>query len=260
MSLSWWSRRPVRRQGRWDAAAVEPLERRSLLSAGPAVTGIELFGPAGAIDSVVLSFNESLNAATAQNVKAYSFGKPPPQSNNGFNLGDLLPFAGKPKAAAVIAGKVQFQSAVYDDSAHTVTLTPKAPFSAIKVFRILRVRGAGANAIKDVAGNPLDGGIDAVWKWVKRQGKQISYTDSDGDHVSITLHGPGTLYAFVRRFGGGDPALFVASTKPNSVITGIVHRARTGNGSAAIGEIQGLEGVHNNLLNNPSFIIAALTP
>src|SRR5581483_10877426 len=60
---------------------IEGLEPRQLLSGGPVLTGVHLVGSVGAVTSIVLTFNESLDPTTAQDPHAYTFGKPIPHSS-----------------------------------------------------------------------------------------------------------------------------------------------------------------------------------
>ena len=74
------------------ACTIEGLESRVVLSAGPVVTGVELLGRVTAINAVVLTFNESLDPASAQRVASYAFGRPPvaPDNSSDFSIGDLF--------------------------------------------------------------------------------------------------------------------------------------------------------------------------
>ena len=260
-------RQIVRRiRGRGHRLANSPLEQlepRQMLSAGPALTGVKFLGPyAGAITGIVLSFNEELDPTTAQQVNAYKFGRPnfPSSNNNGVTFGDILPFLGRPKLRVVKGGKIQWVTAAYDGNANTVTLTPYQPFRAQTFLRVLRVKGSGPYALKDVTGVPLGGGTDTVIRWVYHSGKQVHYTDIDGDIVTITLHGRGTLFSFVRNTGDPLPVLFVQNVNPaSSVLTGVVRRRPHGNGVADVGQIAGAHLLVDNVLNNPQFSVQAIT-
>lgn len=248
------------------APLIESLEPRQLLST--TLTGVEVFGTVAQTTSIVLTFSGPLDPVTSQNVKGYAFGKVVPgSSDDGFDIGSLLnPFraTGREKAdtakpRAVKGGKIQFSSAVYDSSNDTVTLTPVAPINAKSFMRVLRVRGAGANQVKDASGAPLDGGVDEVIDWRLIQGKTIHYVDSDHDRVTLRLTGPGKLYVFARRGKYPDPTVFIDSTALGSSVTGTVVAPGGLTGVTDIAEINDASGIGDTLVNNASFSIQTVT-
>jgi hypothetical protein len=242
---------------------VEPLESRQLLSGGPVVTGVHIIGAARAITGIVVSFNESLDPASAQDTLAYRFGRPIPHTSDstGPSLGDFLPFLARPKVRLVKQGKIQFASATYDDATHSVTLTPYKRFNGAQFFRVLRVIGSGTHVVKDVAGNPVDGnsdgtgGDDAVIRWVKKNNNRIAYRDGDGDRVALTLRGRGTLYVFKSTTFFTGAWVFVDHPRANTVLSGNVTQSANGDGKAVIPELEGAGGINNGLANNPQFVI-----
>ncbi|HWE01771.1 MAG TPA: hypothetical protein VG326_05125 [Tepidisphaeraceae bacterium] len=247
-------------------AFVQTLEPRQMLSSGPTLTGVQLLGPVNAVNSIVLTFSGPLDPTTSQNVAGYVFGKPiPGTSDDGFDYTDLLyrktgrEHPDTAKVKAVKKGKIQFSSAVYDATGDTVTLTPIVAFKAKKYFRILRVRGVGADAIDDASGIPFGGGVDEVAKWKLQQGKTVRYNDSQGNNVALRLHGAGKLYVFLRRGNDPDPVIFVDGV--NSA-TSIAATALHGKFSAVtdIAEVNGGQGISNALLNNPTFSVQAIVP
>ena len=123
-------------------AAVERLEGRQLMAAGPQITNIQLQGTAKACTAIVLTFNEQLDPNKAGDIRAFSIGRVKhPSSDNGLNLGDFLPFLARPLAKVIKNRKVQFSQDIYDDTTNTITLIPNAPFAAWKYFRAVRIRG-----------------------------------------------------------------------------------------------------------------------
>lgn len=239
--------------------AFEPLESRRMLSTAPSPTGMVITGTIHAATSIVIAFNEPLDPTTAQDTAAYSFGRIPPSGSSSSSLGDILGFLAK-RPKVIKAGKVQFSSAVYDDTNNTVTLTAVAPFNAQEYFRILRVRGTGHDVVTDPQGDALNGGKDTVIRWSTHFGKAVRYTDADGDRVVLQLKGPGKLYGFERRTGDPDPILFVTGTNSKSVLTGTIRQGRLGNGVTDIAEILGAETVQTNLFASPQFVIGAVEP
>ncbi len=250
MSLPKLSRRPAETAPS-TPAAIEGLERRTLLSAGPHLTGIRILGPVAKAHGIVLSFDSSLDIASAQDTSNYVFGHAThSSSDNGVDLGTILGFLAVRKGPAIKNGKVQFLGAQYDDASHTVTLTPVKAFNVWKFFRILRVKATGNDPITDTAGNSLNGGTDTVLHWKPLRGKTIKYSDADGDRVSIKLKGAGTLYAFFHKSGDPFPTIFVMKTNAKSSLTGTVVQSPTGNGIAHIAQLTGSVPANTNMFSN----------
>jgi hypothetical protein len=247
------------------AAAVESLEGRRLMAAGPQVTNIALLGTAKACTGVVLTFNEHLDPARAGDIRAFSIGRVKhPSSSNGLNLTDFLPFLARPLSKVIKARKVQFAQDIYDDTAMTITLIPNGPFAAWKYFRAVRIRGKGDFALTDTAGNPFDGngdgtgGDDIVLTWVYHKGKKITIKEQDGDKIILQLKGPGKLYDIQHNFDARDPMIFVDSANPaKSILTGRVIQGKHGDGIADIRQISGLSSVQTTLPSNLSFKFGA---
>jgi hypothetical protein len=233
-------------------ATVEGLESRTLLSAGPALTGVRILGPVAKAYGVVLTFDSSLDVASAQDPTNYVFGHQTASgsSDNGIDIGTILGFLAQRKLPAVKLGKVQFLGAQYDDTTHSVTLTPVKAFNVWRFFRVLRIKSTGNNPITDVAGNPLNSGQDTVLHWKPLRGKTISYSDADGDRVVIKLKGPGTLYAFFHKSGDPFPSIFVMKTTAKSSLTGTVQQSPTGNGIAHIAQLSGAIPANTNMFSN----------
>ena len=251
MSLLKFFRRATETAHR-TSAAIEGLERRTLLSAGPHITGIRILGPVAKAYGIVLSFDSSLDIASAQDTSNYVFGHAThSSSDSGVDLGTILGFLAMRKGPAVKDGKVQFLGAQYDDTAHTVTLTPVKAFNVWKFFRILRVKGTGNDPITDLSASPLNGGEDTVLHWNRARGKIIRYSDADGDKVTLKLKGPGTMYAFFHKSGDPFPSVFVTQTKPGkSSLTGTVVKSPTGNGIAHIAQLTGSVPTDTNMFSN----------
>ena len=250
---------------------IEGLEDRVVLSSGPALLHVDVLGAPQAATAVVLTFSSSLDPTTAQNVSAYSFGKPPAVAaqDDGFGIGDVFgfrvtghrntPAVKKPKL--VKNGRIVFSSAVYDDTAHTVTLTALGPFKAQAFFKYLRVKGTGPNAVKDSTGVALNGGEDTVAHWQVRSAKTITYVDDNHDHVTFKLKGKGNLLVMLRRHGvDRNPVIFVRGATATTTVIGKVVNPKNPSAVVSIAELEGAGGVTNNLVNNPSFIIQSTQP
>lgn len=248
--------------------AFEGLESRRLMAAGPSLTAVEILGQPTAVTGVVLTFNEPLDLNSAQNANGYSLGHPPAQdtSSSGFDFTSLLfrqnPGHEKPDTARVRltrGGRIIFSAATYNSATDSVTLTPVAPFKAQSWFRFLRIKGTGPYAIKDTNGESLNGGADTVARWSVHTGRTIHFTDLQHNHVTLKLTGPGRLQVFIRGTNH-DPIIFVEGATSASQLTGSIRNPRTLFPVVNIGQIEGLGSVRNNLVNNPSFTIQAMTP
>jgi hypothetical protein len=242
---------------------IEGLESRQMLTASPVLTGIHLTGSVRAVTSVVLSFDESLDTTTAEDLQSYHLGKLVDPGNNnggGFDWTQLLGFLAQPKQKLLINGRVQFTSATYDDSTRSVTLTPVGAWNALRYFRFIRVIGSGTYAITDPAGNPLNGGLNTYVHWFPYMGKSFTYRDSDGDMVSLKLHGPGQIVSFLQTNADHAPIIFILNGRSNSVLSGSVIQAKTGDGVAIIPELQGVATIQATILNNPEFEVLTTEP
>jgi len=253
-----------RRRGTAPRAVIENLESRQLLSAGPLLTNVQLLGTAKACTGVVLTFNEALDPATAQDAAAFSIGRVKHGgSSDGLSLTDFLPFAGRPKSAAIHNHKIKFVLATYDDSTHSITLTPEAPFLAWKYFRAMRIRGTGSDALLDAAGNAYGdtgdgtGGHDSVITWKYHKGKSISFRDADGDHVTLHLTGKGELFSIQHPHGVPSPMVFISGGAVGStIVSGKVKRSNHGDGVVTLTQLSGISSANVTLLlSNPQFQI-----
>jgi hypothetical protein len=242
---------------------IEGLESRQMFSSGPVLTGIHLTGSVRDVTSVVLTFDESLDLTTAEDLQAYHVGKlVPAGSDNGgsFDWTQLLGLLAQPKAKLLVNGRVQFTAATYDDSTDSVTLTPVRDWNALAYFRFVRIIGAGTYAITDVAGNPLNDGLNTYVHWFPHLGKSFTYRDSDGDLVNLTLHGPGQIVAFLQTNADHAPMVFILNGRSNSVLSGSVRQSKTGDGVAVIPELQGVATIQATILTNPQFEVLTTEP
>jgi hypothetical protein len=244
----------------------EGLESRVVMAAGPALVAVELLGSVSSVNAVVLTFNESLDPTSAQNIKAYALGhNPASTSSSGFDLSTLLfrktnhqtPAVRRP--VLVRQGKIVFSSAIYDETTHSVTLTPVGPFKAQNYFRYLRIKGIGPYAIKDDSGIALNAGLDTESRWFMRQTKSVRWVDPQHSHVTLKLTGPGKMYVFLRG-NNRQPTIFIQGGTAATTLTGSVTNSRVLFPAVNIAQIQGAQGINNQLLNNNSFHIFTMTP
>ena len=230
------------------------------------VVSEQLIGPETAINSVVLTFNQHLDPATADNADAYAIVRRITSTNSdsgGISSG-LDPFGSSGGTTYTVSTKhVHIAAAVYDDATMTVTLTPSVAFRADKYFRFVRVVGTGKNAILSADGAALDGqGIgrpsDSVIKFASKRSHQLIYRDGEHNKVTITLKGPGELRAMFRRTGSPDPLIFVVGgVAGRTILNGTVKAGHHGTGVTTIDELSGAGSFQNNLSGNAAFNILA---
>ena len=276
----------VRRPSRVPSV-IEPLERRSLLSAapvplgiepvgvdaaGPQLVGAQLFGSNRDVTRVVLTFNESLDPATAQDVRAFQVLKKIHREDDDDDSGGFfeVPFVPDEEGGtSTDIVRIKFDLAVYDDATKTVTLTPANPFRADKRFRQLRVAGKGERAVKDLAGNRLDGdgdgkaGDNLSQKFKARKGGKLVIKDNDGDRATLRLKGPGRIVSMShwKTKGPPDPLIFLEETDAaRSVLSATVKKARRGDGVVDIEQITGIASANVTFLTDPAFRIGLTQP
>jgi hypothetical protein len=260
---------------------VEPLEPRRLLSGdvvlaadelpdttGPQLVGMHLVGPNDAVTQVVLTFNEPMDAATAQNTAAYQLLR---RIHHDSDSGGLIdnPFDDDDGVDTEFL-RVQFASAAYDDATTSVTLTATKPFQADKRFRNFRIAGSNERALKDVSGNLLDGNADgtagdpAVMIFKAHRGRRLVLRDTDGDRATLRLTGPGRMISLLhrrRRGGPTDPLIFLdRTTADDTTVRGVVRPGQGGDGAVDIEQITGISAANVTFLSDPAFRIGATQP
>lgn len=155
----------------------------------------------------------------------------------------------------------------YNSSSFSVTLAPSIALPSGQYYYI-QIVGSGPSAIRDIAGNSLDGAgngqagsnYDASFA----QGTKLKYVDASGNNVSLKLAGSGYLEQ-VRDASGEGVLLELVGIKPRhstlsgTVKTPVLHAARKSKagGSTDLGTIQGLGnfGDVKVLLKSPPFYV-----
>ena len=122
------------------------------------------------------------------------------------------------------------------------------------------MKGTGPNAIEDTSGNQLNSGIDFITEWTTHQGKTIHINDFFHDNITFKLTGPGKLYLFNRGPRHRDPVIFISGATSASVLTGTLVNPGAILPVVTIPELEGSEGVTNNLFNNPRFDVQSTWP
>jgi hypothetical protein len=237
---------------------IESMESRRLLTAP--LAAVSLAGTATQITGVVLTFNTPLDAASAQNVDAYSISKR--------TKGEESSFGGIDTSSGGTTRRVSFSSAVYDANAGTVTLTPTDPFDLGRKFRRLRITGVGPNAVKEATGAPIDGdgngqpgGSQIVHSRVVRA-SHFFFREGDGDRGRLRLTGPGSLRVWSDAKRRIPPAVFLVGTDATrSTLTGsVVRNRRGGDGIVTLHQVSGTAAASVPLLTDPAFRVDVVTP
>lgn len=238
---------------------VEHLEARQLLAATPIVS-VGITGTAGQITGVTLTFAVPLDPASAQNVDAYSISKR--------TSGESSSFGGIDTSTGGKTRRVNFQSAVYDPAAQSVTLTPDDPFDLGRRFRLLRVRGEGPNAVKDAAGVPIDGNGDgragghAVIHSRVLRGPRYHLKERDGDRLRLRLTGPGVLRVWSDHRRNIAPVIFLfgADAERSTLSGSVLRNHRTGDGVVTIHQLTGAASASTPVLADPAVRVNVVNP
>ncbi len=207
----------------------------------PVVTGLALSGSSRAITGLTLSFSAPLDPVYATNAADYHLIK--------LANGKALPIA----------------SITYDPATFSVTIVPQAPLPGSQYVQI-QVDGTGPVAIRDLAGNLLDGDSNGVagsnYVASFAQGRKLKYTDSSGSTVTLQLKGPGYLEQVRDSSGNGVSLNLVGMVPHRTTLQGHIkvrHKKGSG-GEAELGTITGLGqfGDVKVLLKTPPFQVAQL--
>jgi uncharacterized repeat protein (TIGR01451 family) len=210
----------------------------------PEVAGLSWTGSSRSITSLNVMFTAPLNRASALNQANYQLFAP--------GLGNR-----------VIALTPQSVS----NSNESVTLVPSVPLPSGQYYYI-QIVGSGPTAIRDIAGNFLDGsglgqaGTD--YKASFAQATRLQYLDASGNKVSLKLAGSGYMEQ-VRDASGEGVLLQLVGVKPHHAtlsgtvkggVTRAVKRTRSAR-STDLGTIAGLGnfGDVKVLLTSPPFFV-----
>ncbi len=155
----------------------------------------------------------------------------------------------------------------YNSSSFSVTLVPSIALPSGQYYYI-QIVGTGPNAIRDIAGNLLDGAGSGQpgsnYEASFAQGTQLKYVDGSGNKVSLKLTGSGYLEQ-VRNSSDEGVVLDVVGMKPyHATLSGTVgapvSRAAQKHKSARTTELGTIEGLGNFgdvkvLLTSPPFLV-----
>jgi hypothetical protein len=117
--------------------------------------------------------------------------------------------------------------------------------------------------VADLAGNLLDGNNDGrpggSYTALFTQGKQLSYVDNTGNHVTLRLTGGGTMDLVLAPDGAVRQLQLVGVVSGRSTLSGSVRRSRSGGtGLTVLPPIGGLDGARNRL-TTPPFLIGVVS-
>jgi uncharacterized repeat protein (TIGR01451 family) len=205
--------------------------------APPQVSQLTWAGNSRSITSVNLSFTAPLNPAYADDPANYAL---------------TIPTAGN--------AMVPLSSVSYNPTTDSVTLVPAAPIASGRFYQ-LQVVGTGATAIRDIAGNILDGAANGLpgsnYVSFFGQGTKLKYIDNSGNKVTLSLTGPGYMEEILNSQSSGQLLTIMGEKPRRTTLSGRVRKAKHGSGSTNLGAINGLGnfGAVRILLKSPPFLL-----
>lgn len=206
-------------------------------STPPTIEDLATVPGAKSITQVRLMLSEDLDRSTAEDLNSYR-----------------LLFVGKDNRAGTRDDRVvTIRSVLYTPASHSVTITPT---KALKLNQFFQITVDGTNRVTDVAGNHLDGDEDGTpgGNFVRTfgLGQKLSYTDGDGDTVSLRLTGGGLMELIRSSNGEGDALRLFGRHAATSVLSGSLRAAASGSDRVThLQSITGVTGVANRLTNPP---------
>jgi hypothetical protein len=222
----------------------------SITHPSPTITSLlPVAGPAG-ISNLVVSFSTAMDPRTASRVGYYGYYVLTPGPDGVFGTYD--------------DGLDAITSATYVASTYQTILHLATPLQLGPSYLVVFDRNAFPSpfmGISDASGNVLNGsGAGAGTPYVAyfSEGQRLSYTDSAGDAVSLSLTGPGLMV--LTRYGSGDAQqLRILAAAPGvTSLSGTVVPRRNSFGIATIPSITGASGVRV-LLKTPPFQLGTIS-
>jgi uncharacterized repeat protein (TIGR01451 family) len=201
----------------------------------PQVSQLTWTGTSKAITSLNLSFTAPLDATFASNPANFQLSRDA---------------AGQPSIA--------ISSVTFNPATDSVTVVPSAPLAS-GVFYEIQASGTGATAIRDLAGNLLEGGSTAGSNYVALfgQGTKLSYVDNTGNKVSLKLAGGGYMKDVLSAQSTGQTLTIIGEVPKRSALSGTVRKTKRSTGSTNLGTIAGLGNFGNVrvTLKSPAFLV-----
>jgi uncharacterized repeat protein (TIGR01451 family) len=203
----------------------------------PQVSQLSWSGNSKVISSITVTFNSPLNPTYAGYL-------------GNFHL--TVPSAGN--------ATISLAAASYNAATHSVTLVPQAPLASGRFYEI-SVAGTGATAVRDLAGNLLDGASNGApgsnYLALFGQGTKLQYVDNTGNTVSLKLAGGGYLQDILSPQGVGQSLTIVGETPRHTTLSGTIKRTKRSSGSTSLGTVGGLGnfGDVKVSLRSPPFLV-----
>jgi uncharacterized repeat protein (TIGR01451 family) len=205
----------------------------------PSVSGLAWSGSSRDITSLTLTFTAPLDPAYATDDADYH----------------LVTLAG--------GQQIPIASISYDPTRFAVTIVPQAAIPSGQYSQI-QVVGVGPSAIRDLAGNLLDGVDNGVagsdYTATFAQGTRLKYQDGSRNIVTINVRGAGYLEQVLDCNGNCEVLSLMGMVPHRTTIKGRIKRLKGGSGQTLIGRITGLGqfGDVKILLKTPPFRVAQL--
>ncbi len=156
---------------------------------------------------------------------------------------------------------ISFASISYNPSNDTVTLVPSSGAISSGQFYELAVVGTGGSAVRDLAGNLLDGASVGLagtnYVTFFGQGKKLNYVDNSGNKVALKISGPGYIEDILDAQHIGQVLTLMGTVPRRSTLSGTLKARKHGNGSTSLGIIQGV-GAFGSVkisLKSPPFLV-----
>ncbi len=187
----------------------------------PMVAAVQWTGTSRSITSLIISFNEPLDPATAVNPANYA-----------------VAGVGKKGSFSTQHGQnVSFATPMYDQSNWAVTLVPTHSLG-VNQFYSLFLKGTQG-------GITNGGGIELAGAGAGRtgtnftalfaQGTNLKYTDAGGNQVTFGVKGGGYLQDLLTGSGLGQRLVLVGGVPHRTTVTGSVKQGKHGSGRAYLG-------------------------
>jgi uncharacterized repeat protein (TIGR01451 family) len=205
----------------------------------PSVSGLVWSGSSREITNLTLTFTAPLDPAYATDTADYRL-----VSLAG---GQLIPIA----------------AISYDPTRFAVTIVPQAPIPSGQYTQV-QVIGSGASAVRDLAGNLLDGVDNGVpgsdYSAIFAQGTRLKYQDASRNVVTFSVSGAGYLEQVLDSSGNCTLLSLVGMVPHRTTLKGHIKALKRGSGQTQIGTITGLGhfGDVKVRLKTPPFRVAQL--
>jgi hypothetical protein len=212
----------------------------------PQVSSLSWTGTSRAITSLSVSFTAPLQLASAMDSANYRLVAP--------GLDNLV---------------IPLTPTTYSPTGFSVTLVPSKALPSGQYYQF-QIVGTGPTAIRDIAGNFLDGvgngRAGSNYGASFAQGSRLQYVDADGNKVSLKLAGSGYMEQVRNASGEGILLELVGINPHHATLSGNVHRVVTGrarlrrstSGTTELGALSGFGnfGDVKVLLKTPPFYVS----